>query len=165
MSEDLAADLFSADGIPGVPLATGIFLTPSGVRIVGDPSLEAFIESVQRCQRLANASLWCLGDLLYYGEQRHDWGETYTQAIDVTGKSVDTLMQAVRLSKAYPPEMRVPDVSWSHHRVALAVKDPVTRKETLETAAREGHSVADLRQQLAPATQRTTTCPKCQYEW
>ena len=35
----------------GVPLATGIYLTPLGARIEGTPSLDDFIESVQRCRR------------------------------------------------------------------------------------------------------------------
>ena len=149
----------------GVPLATGIYLTPLGARIEGTPSLDDFIESVQRCQTLANASLWCLGDLLYYGEHRHEWGETYTQAVNITGKSPETLMQAVRLSKAYPLDARVPEVSWSHHRVALTVTDPVERHATLQAAGRQGHSVSDVRHQLSPPQHRTTVCPKCQYEW
>ena len=163
MSEALATD---QELMEGVPIAEGIYLTPMGCKIDGTPTLDAFTDAIQRCQTLANASLWCLGDLLYYGEQRQDWGETYTQAIDLTGKSVDTLMQAVRLAKAYPRSQRVSAVSWSHHRIALAVKDPIMRQKVLANAGLDHRSVADLRQQIAPPRPPTpTVCPQCGHSW
>ena len=150
----------------GVELATGIYLTPLGARIIGDPTLEDFCDSVDRCQRLANASMWCLGDLLYYGERHATWGETYTQAISLTGKSAEVLTQAVRLSKAYPQEDRVPEGSWSHHRVMLAVKDPAERTRLLQRAAVEHQSVHDVRAMLSdPKPPTRHTCPNCGHEY
>ena len=126
----------------GVELATGIYLTPLGARIIGDPTLEDFCDSVDRCQRLANASMWCLGDLLYYGERHATWGETY------------------------PQEDRVPEVSWSHHRVMLAVKDPAERTRLLQRAAVEHQSVHDVRAMLSdPKPPTLHRCPNCGHEY
>ena len=119
----------------GVELATGIYLTPLGARIIGDPTLEDFCDSVDRCQRLAKASMWCLGDLLYFGDRHATWGE--------------------------PSE-----VSWAHHRVMLAVKDPAERTRLRQRAAVEHQSVHDVRAMLSdPKPPTRHTCPNCGHEY
>jgi|TARA_R100001086_G_scaffold181226_2_gene100811 hypothetical protein len=163
MSQALATD---QELDRGVALAQGVYLTPSGAVIDDSVTLASFTEGLARCQTLANATLWCIGDLLHYGEDRADWGESYTQAIEVTGKSVQTLMQAVRVAKAYRPESRVTGVSWSHHREALTLTDPDERTAVLHRAASEGLSAMALRAQLAPArTPQPTVCPQCGHSW
>jgi hypothetical protein len=162
MSEALATD---AELEQGVPLAEGIYLTPVGARIVGEPSLEAYLEGVVRCQRLGNSCAWALGDLLYYGEDRSAYGETYSQIMDATQKSYWSLTQCMRVSKAYPHEDRLPEVSWSHHREALAA-DPAERRPLLEAALTSGQSAQHLRQQIAtPRVPTPTVCPQCGHSW
>jgi rubrerythrin len=149
----------------GVCLADGIHLTPMGATIAPDITFDDYCEALARCQRLANATAWCVGDLILYGEER-EWGEKYTQAISETGKSVNTLMAAVSVSRAYPPEARVEAVSWSHHREAMRLKDPEARHAALETAASEGTSALALREKLSdPKPKATTTCPQCGHAW
>mgnify|MGYP003152705946 CR=1 FL=1 len=150
----------------GVELASGIYLTTLGARIEGDVSLDEYVAAVERCQGLGNACAWALGDLLYYGSHRGDWGETYTQALALTQKSYWSLTQCVRVAKAYPTESRLEEVSWSPHREALAIPDMDQRMDVLAAAATTGQSAQDLRQQLATTRpRRTTVCPQCQYEW
>jgi len=163
MSEAIATD---QELERGVALSQGIYLTPSGAIINDSVTLDEFAAGLARCQVLANATMWCIGDLLYYGEQRSDWGESYTQAVEVTGKSVQTLMQAVRVSKAYPSDERNTAVSWSHHREALTLEDPAARTAALERAATEGLSAMALRAQLKPERiPPAVVCPRCDYEW
>jgi len=100
----------------------GFTLTPTGINVSGEPTLEQYGLALERCGRLANAANWALGDLIIYGEGRGDWGEMYSQYVDLTARSYTTIVQAARVSKEFPPgEMRemADRASWSHHREAL----------------------------------------------
>ena len=151
-----------------LPIGNDIYMTPTGAIIDQDVSFDDFCIGLQNCQKVANGAMWTLGDLLVYGEGRGEWGHMYTQALDLTKKSYSTLTAAVRLSKAYPIEERVEDVSWSHHREALAEKDPALRRDILVQAADAGLSREGVRALISgetPPTPATKTCPKCGHEW
>ena len=112
--------------------------------------------------------MWALGDLLHYGDQRGDWGEMYTQALEVTQKSYSTLTKAAWVSRTYPPDQRVHSVSWSHHREAISEKDPVARHALLLRASVEGLSreaVRELAIGERPPTPPSHTCPQCGHQW
>ena len=85
----------------GIALSRSVTLTTTGASISDTITIYDFLDAVKNANTLTTASLWALGDLLYYGEQRTDWGEAYTQALDLSGRSEWTLSQAVRISKAY----------------------------------------------------------------
>jgi len=151
-----------------VHLTDGIQITPTGALIDPTITFDEFCLGLQNCQQVANGALWTLGDLLLYGEQRGEWSEMYSQALDVTQKSYATLTQAVRLSKAYAPDERVASVSWSHHREALVEKDPDARHALLHRAAAEGLSREAVRALVVgdpPLRPFAHTCPKCGHEW
>ncbi len=59
---------------------------------------------------------WWLGDWLNEGERV--FGETYAQAIEVTGWNVSRLQSAKWVSSRVPLENRFKELSWSHHHVA-----------------------------------------------
>ena len=150
-----------------ISLAPGIQMTPTGAIISDDITLDEFCTGLQNCQTLANASMWAIGDLLAYGEMRGDWGEMYTQALDLTQKSYATLTSAVWMSKSYPIAERRDDLSWSHLRAAAPIKNTDERHALLQEAAREGWTREDVAQAVAPSPRptKTTTCPKCGHEW
>ena len=93
----------------------------------------------------------------------------YTQALDETDLSYSTLAHRVRVSRAYPPEDRVEGLSWSHHREALAIKEPTERLEALASAKLTGISALGLREEIVsargPKEKKATICPKCQHEF
>ena len=153
---------------PMIQLAPGIYATRTGAMINENITLEDFCTGLSNCQALSNAATWALGDLIAYGERRNEWGEMYTQALDLTQKSYSTLTNAVYVSNAYPPEERVDGLSWSHHREIASVKNPDERRALLTQAANEGWSREQLRDAAkgarAPA-KKVTTCPKCGHEW
>ena len=62
-----------------------------------------------------NGSLnWWLGDWLNEGEKRY--GETYSQAIEVTGHKLENLKQCAWVSGRVKSCTRVHDLTWTHHR-------------------------------------------------
>ena len=152
----------------GIALSESGTLTTTGASISDTITIYDFLDAVKNANTLTTASLWALGDLLYYGERRTDWGEAYTQALDLSGRSEWTLSQAVRISKAYPPKERVEGVSWSHHRDALHLKDPQERQEMLETAAEQSLSREEMKGVMGLSTQprkHDRNCPKCGHQW
>ena len=154
-----------------VPLTVGdrLTLTESGLVVHGALTFDDFCHGLKKCQLVANGALWTLGDLLLYGETRGEWGEMYSQALDLTKKSYSTLTKAVYLSKHYPRAERVVAVSWSHHREAVSIADPVERRRVLEQAAAEGWTREQVRDHVRgtdtlPLPSRHT-CPSCGHQW
>jgi hypothetical protein len=149
-------------------LTAGILMTPTGAVISEDITLDEFCDGLKNCQSIANSSMWTLGDLLVYGDSRGEWGEMYTQALDLTQKSYSTLTQAMHISKQYPIEERNADVSWSHHREAAPIKNRDERQSVLRQAAEEGWTREQVREHVkgsSTPTKKVTTCPQCGHEW
>ena len=59
---------------PAIALSEGFSLTPTGLIVTGEPTLEQFGEAIARCGRVANATAWAIGDLIVYAEGRGDYG-------------------------------------------------------------------------------------------
>ena len=163
---ELLADPAELQTTRRLQLVEGIYLTRQGAIIdpEADITIDNYLEAVSRCQQLSNATLWTLGDLLIYGEEQ-PWGEMYSQALDLTGKSIHTLHAAARVSRSYPMEDRLEGVSWSHHREALVLPTE-ERRAALENAVTSGVSAMSLRELLGPGkTKKLTVCPQCGHEW
>lgn len=150
-------------------------LTPTGAVITGEPSFEDYNTALYNCQTVANGCMWTLGDLLNYGENRGEWGDMYSQALELTQKSYDSLSRASRMSRLYPKAQRVPEVSWSHHLEAASLRDETARTTILHKAAEYGWSRDDLRQHVTtgltsktparPSEPSLATCPECGHEF
>jgi len=154
-----------------ITLSRGISLTETGAVIDDGVSLDAWGEALQQCQSLANASIWALGDLLVYAQNHAEWGETYTQFLELTGKSYSTLTKASYLSRQYASTDRVEGLSWSHHMEAASIKDPNERRELLLQARSEGWTREQIRShQVDDATPKLLhepfhKCPSCGHRW
>ena len=128
----------------------GFDMTPTGITVIGQPTLQQFGEALERCSRMANATTWAIGDLIVYAEGRGDYGEMYSQFLDETSRTYSQLAQAARVSKAYPPghlRQFADRLSWTHHREAM-IAEPEDRLGFLENAASHDWSCLQLREQL-----------------
>jgi hypothetical protein len=106
---------------------------------------------------LGRTTSWIAGDWLFYGERVHK--ETYVQASDVLGLSIPTMMNLVAVSKAYPPSERVPELTWSHHRV-VAWFPTEERKGWLKRAVENKWSKDELRSAIAEAEGKPPAMPR-----
>ena len=144
---DLTALTVAADGA----LVLGAFrLTRTGLEVTGTPTFDEWQACGQSLFGLSNASLWAIGDWIVYGEGRGDWGETYTQAIDATQKSYDTMRHAAWIAEIFQFGRRQPNLSWSHHKEVAGLPEP-EQDHWLDVAAREGLSRAELRERVRDA--------------
>src|SRR4051812_21464361 len=126
-------------GLPGVLTETSYTL-PEGLNL---GEWLAIGETLQRMERSIN---WWLGDWWNYGD-RH-YGQFASQAAkdaleDVTGHSYDVIRKAGWVADRFEIGTRVPNVSWTHHRV-VADLPSVDAQSLLSEAAADGISTRDL---------------------
>lgn len=121
-------------------------LTPVGLTIVESIPYEDWIDLMKTLVRLETAFQFAIGDALIYGEAQY--GEKYSQAMDATGLSYQSLANMVWVSKHVPIVNRVSDLSWTHHRVIASI-DQCDQRAMLEWARDKSLSAADLQQHLS----------------
>jgi len=93
-------------------------------------------------QQMEKSVMWWIGDWLRFGERKY--GDTYTQAIEATGYSYNTLAQAKRVASAFEPCSRLQNLSWSHHQEVVSLPAEA-RQEALQAAAGSGLSAKETR--------------------
>lgn len=69
--------------------------------------------------RVNAAWQWWVGDWLNYGERKY--GQTYEQALSMTGKSIQTLMNVKSVAAEFETSRRREVLSWSHHEACQAL--------------------------------------------
>jgi len=90
---------------------------------------------------------WCIGDWILYGEQRY--GETYAQAIEITGLSYDRLAHYVRLCRRFNFCRRRQNLYPAHHEKVLPDRfSPEEQDQWLDKAEGEGLSAAEMGRQI-----------------
>jgi hypothetical protein len=90
----------------------------------------------------ASALPWLIGDWILHGEAAY--GETYSQALDVTGLSYDTLAHYAHVARCFDSRRRHQNLSWQAHR-EVAGLEPTEADALLDRAAAEGLRSRDLR--------------------
>lgn len=116
-------------------------LSSVGLTVTNSLSYEEWIDLMRTLVRLETAFQFAIGDALIYGESQY--GEKYSQAMDATGLSYQSLANMVWVAKHVPMHNRVQDVSWTHHRVVASVEQS-DQKAMLEWARDKQMSAADL---------------------
>lgn len=121
--------------------------TPRGLVVHGNPPIEEWLRRFADLRNAHDAVLWCLGDMLNYGEAAY--GEKYAQAIELTGYDPDYLRNVAYVARQVDLSLRSDDLRWSHHRV-LAAKwiERQDKARIIEQAAKSGMTVQEVRQQV-----------------
>jgi N6-adenosine-specific RNA methylase IME4 len=133
-------ELRHADGVSHL----GAFrLTPTGLEVKGSPSFEDWEKAGAYLQFAAGAVQWWVGDWLNYGEQKY--GETYTQAIELTGMDYDTLKRTKWVASEFELCRRRHNLTFAHHQ-EVASLPPAVADTLLTRAESEGLSTRDIRQ-------------------
>lgn len=124
-------------------IARGWRLTSTGLEILRALTADEWRRCGARLLALTNSTAWAVGDWLVYGEGRGDYGATYDQMAEITGKSFESLSQYARVARAYPRGQRNHEVPWTHHRMALRLL-PIDRQPALQLSAKNGWTVREL---------------------
>jgi hypothetical protein len=113
-------------------------------------TFEEWATLYHRIHDIHNASLWALGDALNYGEGEKEWGEKYTQAVEVTGLTVGYLRNVAYVARQVDLSRRNDKLSFHHHRI-VAPLEPEEQRDWLTRAFEEGMSVEGLREAIQAA--------------
>jgi lambda repressor-like predicted transcriptional regulator len=130
------------------PLARSskVSLTSVGLTILEDLSLPEWIELMEMLVRLETAFQFAIGDALIWGESTY--GEKYSQAMESTGLSYQSLANMVWVAKKVPQHNRVSGLSWTHHRVVASL-EPEDQPGMLDYALNNGLSASGLQQMIS----------------
>lgn len=88
---------------------------------------------------------WWIGDWLNEGE--YAFGETYAQAIEITGWDISRLQSTKWVSSRVPITNRFTELSWSHHHFA-AKYEPDEQYALLQSAIEDELSTREFKQRL-----------------
>lgn len=77
-------------------------------------TFQQWAEIGRKFQQIDTSINWWLGDWLNEGDKRY--GETYAQAIEVTGHKIDQLQECKRVSASVKSANRLAFLSWTHHK-------------------------------------------------
>lgn len=89
-------------------------------------------EEGRKLQSIDAALNWWLGDWLVAGEKRY--GETYAQAIEVTGHKLEQLTVCKYVAGRVKRLTRIKDLSWTHHRYVASVESDEEQANLLRAA-------------------------------
>jgi len=104
-------------------------------------SFEQWQEVGRKFQQVSGSVRWWVGDWLNEGELRY--GETYTQAIEVTGNRLQYLKDCKWVAAAVEKSLREDVLSWTHHKY-VAKLDRVAMVTLLSYAAEHELSSREL---------------------
>jgi hypothetical protein len=88
---------------------------------------------------------WWIGDWVNYGEKKY--GETYEQAMEMTGKANQTLRHIATVCRSVELCRRRHNLSFAHHQ-EVAPLGPDDQDKWLDDAADKGMSRNELRRQI-----------------
>jgi N6-adenosine-specific RNA methylase IME4 len=128
-------------GLPGRVSQTGLDL-PESLTFEEWESVGESLKGVER------SLMWWIGDWLRFGERK--WGEQYSQAIEATEKSYQTLADAKWVAEKFESSRRRENLSWSHHREVAALPAEAADR-MLHLAGAEDWSRNDLRKHVSRA--------------
>lgn len=98
--------------------------------------------------RVEAAWQWWVGDWLSYGEKKY--GQTYEQALAMTGKSLSTLQKVKYVAAAFESFCRR-KLSWTHHSEAASLPSKI-RDDLLAEAEDKGLKVKWVREKVFEIT-------------
>lgn len=84
---------------------------------------------------------WWLGDMVVFGEAQ--FGDDFWQ-VPPLDASEGMLDRFAGVARKYPPEERCLSLSFTHHQMALRIKDAVLRRSLLRVAERDQLSTEDF---------------------
>lgn len=126
-------------------LSDSVSISETGLAVIHDLTFDQWSSLMGTLSRMDTAFQFALGDALNYGSTKY--GERYTQAIEMTGQSYQSLANYAWVSKAVTIDRRVAGLSWTHHRV-VARLDPDEQVRLLSMAKENDWTISALAEEV-----------------
>lgn len=113
-------------------------------------------------QYVSGSLNWWLGDWLNEGEKRY--GETYAQAIELTGSKIDSLYDYSYVASKVKFSLRNKNLSWTHHKYIAHLPEG---EQCIWLAHADEHSLSsrELKLALEQAGASKKQLPKPELDW
>lgn len=108
-----------------------------------DLTLEQYRQIGRTFQQIKRSLAWWLGDWMNEGERRFE--DAYLQAIEDSGKALETLIKWKAVADRLPRHIRVAELSWTHH-FYVAYVEIEQRAPLLNLALNAGLSSRELKE-------------------
>jgi len=128
-------------------------ITPTGLVITSDLSLEEWENIGQTIRGVNQALPWIVGDLMVYGARV--WGKTYEDVAHLVGRSVGTVYNWASVAGSVEFSRRREKLHFSHH-VLVAPFDPESQSQWLEHAEENHLSTRKLDAEIKLASGEVT---------
>lgn len=129
-------NVVAIDGVASMTVnAPAVLFDETSWTPAGNITFEQWYEVGATLQTIKGSINWWLGDWMNFGERVY--GETYAQAIEVTGAEYQWLADCKWVAGRVPKDVRLPELSWSHHRAVSKIDDPDDQLHCLNVAAEQ----------------------------
>lgn len=143
-----------------------IEVTPTGIIVKGELTFDLWESTLVSVLNFQKALPWIIGDLLNIGERK--WGESYAQAVKITGFKIQTLYQYTSVAAAWPYEDRREGLYWSYHQITKSL--PMSERKALLDKRESGElgttddvrdEVREIRTEPEQDVEEFPACPFC----
>ncbi|MDP0498698.1 MAG: hypothetical protein Q7P63_01240 [Verrucomicrobiota bacterium JB022] len=135
--------------VPDLSIQTDAYqITPTGIAFNRDLEQHEWEALGSKLGEVGRSVQWLIGDWLAYGEGKGQWGDTYTEAMRITGLDYTTLRNYANVSRKVQLSVRTYNLSWEHHRKVAPLKTTEDQKKWLkkaEDAAKKGEPISSRR--------------------
>ena len=119
-------------------------ISESRLKIVGKVTEQDVIDKIREVVETQKADYWALGDLIAF-MQDQEWGTTYQQLSEITGKAVQTLTDYVWVARAIHFSFRKEKGMTLNHFKAIAPFVPAEQEQWINRVQESKWSVAQLK--------------------
>ena len=112
-------------------------ITPLGIDFQGELNHEEWVQLGHRLGNAGRSIGFLIGDWLNYGNGKGEWGETYTEAMRITGLEYKTLRDYASVSEKVQMSLRNDKLAFEHHKKVAPLKDEADQRKWLKTAEKE----------------------------
>lgn len=112
-------------------------LTPVGIQFRGELTREEWCALGNKLGNAGRSLGFLIGDWLNYGSGKGEWGDTYTEAMRITGLEYMTLAQYARVSKKVQFCVRTQNLSFELHRKVAPLKSEEDQRKWLQVAEKQ----------------------------
>jgi hypothetical protein len=127
---------------PETSTPDGFQVTVTGLQVNGKPTFEQWLEQGEYLWYAKQSIQFCIGDWVNYGE--HAYGQKYSQAIDETRYTLQSLQNIAYTCAAIPPTARRENVPFSSHSEVASLPE-TERTMALDKLASKEWTRSDVR--------------------
>ena len=112
-------------------------ISPTGIAFHAELSVEEWKALGTRLGSAGRSLGFMIGDWLNYGEGKGEWGNTYDEAMRITGLDLKTLRDYSSVSRKVKLSLRNEKLSFEHHKKVAPLKDEKEQAKWLKLAEKE----------------------------